>query len=71
MFSSIYLDVQKDISNTSNDVLFAVIMGSFPPTLYFIFALSNKRGIMIVRDVPVYGRAIQELYLSSVSTARN
>jgi hypothetical protein len=46
-------------------------MGSFPYVLYFIFALSNKRCKMIVLDVPVSGRAIHELNLSSVSTARN
>jgi hypothetical protein len=61
----------KTFPTHPNDELFAVIMGSFPHVLYFIFALSNKRRKMIVRDVPVSGRAIHELYLSSVSTAWN
>jgi hypothetical protein len=46
-------------------------MGSFPHVLYFIFALSYKRCKMIVLDVPVSGKAIHELNLSSVSIARN
>jgi hypothetical protein len=46
-------------------------MGSFSHVLYFIFALSNKRRKLIVRDVPVIGGAIHELYLSFVSTAQN
>jgi hypothetical protein len=33
----------KTFPTHPNDELFAVIMGSFPHVLYFIFALSNKR----------------------------
>jgi hypothetical protein len=54
-----------------NGELFAVTMGSLPHILYFIFALSNKHRKMIVLDVPVSGKAIHELNLSSVSNARN
>jgi hypothetical protein len=61
----------KTFQTPPNKELFAVIMGSFPHVLYFIFALSNKHRKMIVLDVPVSGRAIHELNLSSVSSARN
>jgi hypothetical protein len=46
-------------------------MGSRTHVLYFIFALSNKRRKMIFLDVPVSGKAIHELNLSSVSNAQN
>jgi hypothetical protein len=61
----------KTFPTHPNKELFAVMMGSFPHVLYFIFALSNKRRKMIVLDVPVSGRAIHELNLSSVSSDRN
>jgi hypothetical protein len=61
----------KTFPTPPNKELFALIMCSFPRVLYFIVALSYKRRKMIVLDVPVSGRAIHELNLSSVSTAQN